>query len=265
MNFTFDFGPTTSYGLYMPPNMPLPTASPFTFTAGVGGLVCGSTYHYRAKIVTSTTTIYGLDRTFVACVPAPHPGSGTSGAGTMATMAIPVNGGIALTPLMSNSIANYFTLVFGNTTSANSTTANQKQSLAKPSIVFTANGGPEADIGYGDSVNINWAAENIQPKSCIGYSPDGVFAGWDKVVKNPTSSMTPNTVTTYAEVLSGLTKSATLVLTGCVGTDGSKVPDQSVSIVVGPNGDLGQMRSSSSTSTPTTTPARKLQWTDVVN
>ena len=284
-NVSFDFGPDTTYVWgYNPPNTPTTAVTTYGFSVPYGGLTCGSTYHYRAKAVSASLgTIYGLDRTFTACAPAPHPGDiitgstgGIQAANTGAAeeeASIPVDGGIPLTADLKQSVTDYFQEVFGTTSTASALSTNlssvsARQSIVKPSIVLTANGGPTAAVSSGDTVDLAWSAENIQANTCIGYDDNTAQKNWEKTVKQPLKPMQPNTVTTYAEVSAPVSLPTTeFILRGCTGTDGTVLPDQSVTVTIGEGsgGQLSSSKVSKTSSASVSAAAKRLSWTDTGN
>lgn len=82
---SFEYGLTTAYGYSATAaQSPLATTAAATpVSAAVSGLICGTTYHYRAKGVNSAGTTYGSDATFTtgACVATVTPTNCTDVAG----------------------------------------------------------------------------------------------------------------------------------------------------------------------------------------
>ena len=65
---SFDYGLTTGYGTS---TTPVSLTSPGSFVAALSGLTPGTGYHFRAKAVAGTVTVYGADQTFTTTTPPP--------------------------------------------------------------------------------------------------------------------------------------------------------------------------------------------------
>ncbi len=61
---SFQFGTTTAYGSTTPAQRLAVSNATTPFSAGITGLTSGTTYHFRAVVVTDFGTFLGGDRTF---------------------------------------------------------------------------------------------------------------------------------------------------------------------------------------------------------
>jgi RHS repeat-associated protein len=61
---SFQYGTSTAYGSTIAGN-PSSLSAAGMFTANLSGLTVGTTYHFRTEAVTSATTVYGADQSFV--------------------------------------------------------------------------------------------------------------------------------------------------------------------------------------------------------
>ncbi|HTX31172.1 MAG TPA: choice-of-anchor Q domain-containing protein [Solirubrobacteraceae bacterium] len=77
----FQYGPSTAYGADSPHQSVAPTTPAAPVSATLGGLLPGTTYHYRLVVTNGVGTSFGADRTFTTSATptsktAPAPGSG---------------------------------------------------------------------------------------------------------------------------------------------------------------------------------------------
>ncbi|MGI8559249.1 MAG: fibronectin type III domain-containing protein [Solirubrobacteraceae bacterium] len=63
-NYSFQYGPTTSYGLQTAPQSAGSGTSAAPVSATISGLTPASTYHYRVTATSGATTVPGADQTF---------------------------------------------------------------------------------------------------------------------------------------------------------------------------------------------------------
>jgi uncharacterized protein (TIGR02145 family) len=131
---TFEYGTTTSYG-----NIVTATQSPVTgntntnVSAGITGLVAGSTYHFRVKAENSLGTINGSDLTFIVLGQVPTVTSLV--ATNITTITAQINGLVN-----ANYLSTTITFEYGTTTSyGNIVTASQSPITGTTSTNVNAN------------------------------------------------------------------------------------------------------------------------------
>jgi hypothetical protein len=61
---SFQYGTTTAYGNTTAPHRLAVAHTSTPFSANIGGLTSGTTYHFRAVVTTDFGTFVGADRTF---------------------------------------------------------------------------------------------------------------------------------------------------------------------------------------------------------
>ena len=176
---SFDYGATVSYGLSV-------AANPFTVTGSnataisalLSGLSCNTTYHFRAKGVSSGGTINGSDALFTttACVPgAPAIDSVTAGdKQAVVTFTAPAgNGGAAITG-------------YTVTSSPGGKTASGSSGQLSLTVTGLTNGTPYSfKVTAGNSVGIgasSTASATVTPKAAqtigaISFNPASLVVG----------------------------------------------------------------------------------------
>ena len=134
-----------------------------------------------------------------------------------------------------------------------------------PSLLLLADGGTIATVtSIYQSVIVSWQVVNVTPFTCRGVSSDPDYPFWSNTLKHPSEPIPVNTPYTYHDSLSTFTVDTTFTMTGCKGTDGTTVPDQTVLIrVESPEEEEDEVvvEEEEEETTPSTTGTR-WQWTE---
>ncbi len=127
---SFEYGTTTSYGTTTTAVTPTqPMTATGVFAKPLTGLVCNTTYHFRAKATNSVGSAYGIDRTFItgACpVTTTPPGVTTDPVSALATTGATLNGTLTSLggiPSATTSFEYGTTLAYGSTATFGSMSA----------------------------------------------------------------------------------------------------------------------------------------------
>ena len=133
---SFDYGASTSYGASVaatPATVPGASAAT-TVSAGLSGLACGTTYHFRVKATNSNGSSTGADASFkTSACPATAPVATTAAATNVSSGGATLNGSI--TP---NGAATSASFDYGTTTSYGSTVSATPSSVAATTTGTTA-------------------------------------------------------------------------------------------------------------------------------
>ncbi|MHB8799709.1 MAG: BACON domain-containing protein [Thermoanaerobaculia bacterium] len=163
----FQYGTTTSYGSSVP-TATLSGSTAQSISAYVSGLVCSTTYHFRATGTSSAGTGYGSDATFTtgacpASAPAVTTGSATGVGQTTAALngTVNPNGASAMTGFQYGATTSYGSVVSAATLNGSATqpiSASVSSLLCNSTYHFRATGTSPAGTSYGSDSTFTTAS-----------------------------------------------------------------------------------------------------------